>query len=128
MAEVLSESEHWLEDHSIFVRYLIACQDNNRLNLLTIPMDEGDSLPVFSSELAARTFLRFNRCGSEWRVRESTAGELISLLMGHIADVGLVTLDPPAAGSDSDAVATEVINKRDFIGTLMREPILLSAP
>ena len=125
MAEALSGKDHWLDGHSVFVQYLIVRNDNNRLNVFTLHTDGGESLPVFSSETAARAFLRFNRCGVEWHVRESTAGELISLLMGHIADVNLVALNPPPAATEND-VTPETVAKRDFIGSLMEEPILLS--
>ncbi|HZY65851.1 MAG: hypothetical protein M3N10_08090 [Actinomycetota bacterium] len=127
MAETLIGSSHWLENHSVLVRYLIVRHDNNRLCLLTLSAEDGDTLPVFSSELTARAFLRFNRYGEQWHVRESTAGELISLLMGHIADVDLVTLDPQSARRADEAVAPELVNKRDFINALMQEPILLAS-
>lgn len=126
MAEALSGRDHWPHEHSIFVRYLIVCNDDNRLKLFTTSTDSEESLPVFDSELAARTFLRFNRCGAEWHVRESTAGELISLLMGHVADVKQVTLNPLSKGTKNGAAEPETFDKRDFIGSLMKEPILLS--
>ncbi len=127
MVEATSESGHWLDGHSVFVQYLIVRSDNNRLKPLSLPTDSGESLPVFSSKIAAHAFLRANRFGEEgWHVRESTAGELISLLMGHIADVNLVTLNPPPGDANGASVTPEVVDKRDFIGSLMREPILLS--
>jgi hypothetical protein len=126
MVEATSGSGHWLDGHSVFVQYLIVRNDNNRLTPLSLTTDAGDSLPVFSSEVAAHAFMRSNHFGEEgWHVRESTAGELISLLMGHIADVNLVTLNPPG-GTNGESVTPETIDKRDFIGSLMREPILLS--
>ena len=126
MVETLSGSDHWLNGHAVFVRYLIVRNDNNRLNLFTRHTDGGETLPVFSSEPAARAFLRTNRCGAGWHVRESTAGELISLLMGHIADVDLVTLNPSSAAASNEVTGSETMDKRDFIGSLMEEPILLS--
>ncbi|MGF1470562.1 MAG: hypothetical protein ACFB50_02325 [Rubrobacteraceae bacterium] len=127
MAEVLPDGESWLDGQTVFVRHLIVRHDNHRFSLLTIPTEEGDSLPVFSSELAARAFLRFSRCGEGWHVRETTAGELISLLMGHAAELDLITLDPPSTASREDTAGADPVDKRDFIGTLMRQPILLSA-
>lgn len=127
MVEVMTGSDHWLDSHSVFVQYLIVRNDNNRLNLLTLPTESGESLPVFSNKISAHSFLRSNGFGREgWHVRESTAGELISLLMGHIADVELVTLNPLSADAKYDTATPEIVNKRDFIGSLMREPILLS--
>ena len=126
VAEALYGRDHWLDGHSIFVQYLIVCNDDNRLKLFTLPADSGETLPVFGSEVAARAFLRFNRCDAKWHVRESTAGELISLLMGHIADVNQVTLDPLSAATKSQKARPETVDKRDFISSLMREPMLLS--
>lgn len=120
-------SEHWLTGHSVFLRHLIVRRDNNRLNLLTLSTGGREMLPVFSTELAARTFLRFSLLDAGWQVRESSAGELISLLMGHIADVDLVSLDPPLAAALDESAPVELTTKKDFIGSLMREPLLMSS-
>ena len=127
MMETSPENAHWLDGPSVSVRYLISRQNNNRLGFLTLPTDEGDSLPVFGSEVAARAFLRFNRCGDQWKIRETTAGELISLLMGHVADVSLVSLDPSPAVPDKPSSETKPLGKRDFISTLMKEPLVQSS-
>lgn len=126
VADAPLDGEQWLAGHSIFVRHLIVRRDGNRLNLLTLPTRGGDMLPVFSTELAARTFLRFGLLSTGWQVRESTAGELISLLMGHIADVDLVSLDPPLAVAFDEGAPVELTSKKDFISALMREPLLMS--
>ncbi len=47
----------------------------------------GETLPVFGTRRATHDFLRHGAFGGGWQIRESTAGELISLLMGHLADV-----------------------------------------
>ncbi len=126
VAEAPLGGEQWLTGHSVFVRHLIARRDNNRLGLLTLPTHAGEMLPVFSTELEARAFLRFGLFGAGWQVRESTAGELISLLMGHIADVDLVSLDPPLAVALDGGAPVELTSKKDFISALMREPLLMS--
>lgn len=118
--------EHWVSGSSVFVRHLIARHENNRLKLLTLPTRDGMVLPVFSTKLAARRFLRFGLLGSNWEVRESTAGELVSLLMGHIADAKLVSQDPPLAIALDESAPVEIIGKKDFISALMREPLLMS--
>lgn len=123
----LPADENRLAEQSVFVRYLIVRHDNNRLDLLTLPTSSGDSLPVFRSEPAARTFLHFNRYAEGWEVRASTAGELVSLLMGHIVEADLIAVDPPPAVSDKNLVEAEFVDKKDFIGALMKEPILQSA-
>lgn len=126
LVETTSRGEHWLASHSIFVQYLIVRNDNNRLNILTLPTDEGESLPVFGNERAAQAFLRSDLRKEGWHVRESTAGELISLLMGHVADVDLVAPNPLAIGATGETVTPEILSKKNFISSLMEEPILLS--
>ena len=52
-----------------------------------------EALPVFSFEDEARMFLELGASGG-WRVRETTAGELTSVLCGICANVDRVVLDP----------------------------------
>jgi hypothetical protein len=51
-------------------------------------------LPVFSFEEEAEMFLGFRDVDDDWRVRESGAGELVSVLYGPCAGVKEVALDP----------------------------------
>jgi len=72
--------------------WLIARNDNGRLKILTTG---EEAMPVFSHEEEAEMFLRLRRVGFEgWQARESTAGELISVLYGPCAGVKCVVLDP----------------------------------
>ncbi len=52
-----------------------------------------EALPVFSFEDVASMFLELGTSGC-WRVRETTAGELTSILFGPCVGVGRVVLDP----------------------------------
>jgi hypothetical protein len=78
--------------------WIITCYHNNRLEVLTVdPNGNGDSLPVFSFEEEAKTFLGLSENdqeGRRWRSRETTAGELVSVLMAPRAEIRQVTLDP----------------------------------
>jgi hypothetical protein len=64
--------------------------------VLILDRDGKEMLPVFSREEEAEMFLRLLRkVGEDWRVRESRAGELVSVLYGSsCADVKEVALDP----------------------------------
>ncbi len=119
-------SGHWFEEHSLFVRYLIVRNNFHQIEVLISPAGGEAALPVFSTEDAARAFLRFGAFGPEWHVRESTAGELISLLVGHIADVEQVVLDPPSGLAASETSSLECLSKKSFIGSLMKKPMLMS--
>ena len=112
-------------EHSVVpLRYLIARLENNKLRVLTLAA--GETLPVFGNRRAAHDFLRDGGFGGGWRVRESTAGELISLLMGHLADVEIIALDPRSDLALSGA-RPKVTSKRDFITALMDGPLSTSA-
>ncbi len=77
-------------------------------------------MPVFGAAGAVRDFLHRGCLGGGWRVRESTAGELVSLLLGHPAGVDSVALDPrPGITTPDDA---ELRGKKGFIEVLMGEP------
>jgi hypothetical protein len=75
--------------------WLIAKNENGRIEVLTALLADGEeALPIFSYEQEAELFLNFREAGSGWRVRESTAGELISVLCGPYAGAKEVSLDP----------------------------------
>ncbi len=111
-------------EHPVPLRYLIARLENNRLRVLTLAA--GETLPVFGTRRAAHDFLRDGGFGGGWQVRESTAGELISLLMGQLAEVEFVALDPRSDLTVSGAIPKGA-SKRDFITTLMGGPLSSSA-
>jgi hypothetical protein len=68
------------------------------MEVLTLDPDgDGGSLPIFSFEEEAQTFLGLSENdqeGRRWRIREMTAGELVSVLLAPCAEVRQVTLDP----------------------------------
>lgn len=79
----------------VLAYWLIAKNENGRMEVLTALLaDGGAALPIFSYEQEAELFLGFQAAESGWRVRESTAGELISLLCGPCASATEVSLDP----------------------------------
>src|SRR5918994_7993205 len=74
--------------------WLIAEKRNNRLEALTIRTGCGqETLPIFSSEEETELFLRFGGVAGGWRARQSSAGELVSVLSGPWAGVKKVALD-----------------------------------
>ena len=64
------------------------------MEVLTVDCGGDEALPVFSHEEEAELFLSLGGVGDGWRVRESAAGEIVSLLFGPCAGVGSVALDP----------------------------------
>jgi hypothetical protein len=115
---MVSAAEAEPAHHKRPLRYLIARHEHNRLELLTLATSsERVALPVFGTERAARDFLLGGGFGSGWRVRESTTGELVSLLLGRPAVVDCVALDPrPGITTPDDA---ELRGKKGFVDVLM---------
>jgi hypothetical protein len=106
--------------------YLIARREGNRLEVLTLAgQPRRDILPVFATAGAAWDFLRRSGVVGDWRVRESTAGELVSILVGHLPHVDRIVLDPVFGVSAGDA-EPQSTSKKDFVSALLGEP--LAAP
>lgn len=76
--------------------WLIARSEAGQMEVLIIDRDGEASFPIFGFEDEAKMFLRlggFKRDG--WRVSESTAGELVSMLASApCKGTGCVVLDP----------------------------------
>ena len=76
--------------------WLITKNENGRLEvLITSFASTKEALPVFSHEEEAELFLRLWEVeGEGWQIRESTAGEIISVLYEPSVGVKHVALDP----------------------------------
>ncbi len=75
--------------------WLLVRDGNVRAELLVVHCGGEQALPVFSSEGEAEMFLWLGDSSEDgWRVKETSAGELISVLYGPCARVGSVALDP----------------------------------
>ena len=81
---------------SNMVYWLITKDENGRSEVLVISFaSTEEALPVFSHEEEAELFLRLWEVeGEGWQVRESTAGEIISVLYEPSVGVKRVALDP----------------------------------
>jgi hypothetical protein len=74
--------------------WLIVKYRTGGMEVLRIKLASGEeTLPVFSFEDEARMFFELGTSDG-WRVRETAAGELISILFGPCAGVRKVALDP----------------------------------
>ncbi len=85
--------------------WLISKHNNCPMEVLTTEIDGEQALPVFSFKEEAETFLRLQTSsqGEDLRARETTCGELISVLYGPCAGVRRVLLDPlpPRVGGEA---------------------------
>ena len=100
--------------------WLIAEKRNNWLEVLTIRTDhDQETLPVFSSEEEAKIILQLGGVTGGWRVRESSAEELVSVLSGPCAGVKKVALDPSPEMVVEGAVGLVSLLRESFIGQIM---------
>ncbi len=89
-------------------------------DLLTVDLDgAGEALPVFSFEEEAEMFLWLQTTEDGWEVRETTPGQLVSILYGPCADVGRVMLDPlPEIGARMQ-ISLLGMDRNDFVESVM---------
>jgi len=98
----------------VIVRREITCPE-----LLRVLLESDEEvLPVFSSEEAARRFLVSYGEGA-WRVRECSAGELISLLFGPCANIRRVLLNPLQEPLAAEDALVSPIDRESFVASLL---------
>jgi hypothetical protein len=100
--------------------WLIAEQRNNRTEALTLRTDdEQETLPLFSSEEEAKIMLRFGGVTGGWRAKESSVGELVSVLSGAYAGVNKVALDPSPEMVVEGSVGLVSLLRESFMNLIM---------
>ena len=101
-------------------RWLIAREDNGRLDPLCIESSEARVLPVFSYEEEAEMFLRLGgyACDDGWRARETSADELVCVLSGPCADARGVALDLLPGMLEDGTVGLVWVGRRRFLSRL----------
>jgi hypothetical protein len=103
--------------------WILTSSQNNQMYTLTLDPDiEGGYLAVFSFKEEAEAFLSLLEGDqkSVWRSRQTTAGELASILLGPCAGVRWVTLDPLPLFSTAMLSFVSVSRKR-FVQDLLEE-------
>jgi hypothetical protein len=100
--------------------WLIATRARRGMRVLTIDIGGERVLPVFSSRGEGESFLRSEALEADWWPRETTAGELVSVLLGPCARVEKVALDPPPGLPETEITELVSMGRRDFVRHLMR--------
>ena len=94
--------------------WLVAKNGDGPSEVLTL--DGGDTLPVFSGEGEAELFLWLrDMCEYGWEVRRSSAGELVSVLLGPCSSARLVALDPSMEILDRETTELSGLSRGDFL-------------
>src|SRR5918993_3283710 len=105
-------------------RYWVIAKDSKdgfgQLDLLTVDLDgTGEALPVFSFEQEAEMFLWLQTTEDGREVRETTPGQLVSILYGPCAHVGRVILDPLPEIRASMQNSLLGMDRNDFVESVM---------
>ena len=110
----MASRSHW---------WLVVRSGNCQLEeLLTLERDgqEGSVLPVFSFEEEAEMFCWLDELGDGWEVRQSSPGELTSLLYGLCAGVKNVLLDPlPRKVAGGSTLGLVSVDRKEFVDRLL---------
>jgi hypothetical protein len=100
-------------------RWLIASDGDGRLEPLCVQTGAARVLPVFSFEEEAEMFLHLGGYeGGGWRVRESSAGELVSVLCGPCKDAKGVALDPLPEMLKDGTIGLVGVGQESFLGQI----------
>jgi hypothetical protein len=99
---------------------MIARDGDGRLEPLCVQAGAARVLPVFSFEEEAEMFLRLGDYdGGDWLARESSVGELVSVLLGPCKDVEGVALDPLPEMLEDGTIGLVEVGRRRFVGQLL---------
>ena len=102
--------------------WLITRNESCRIEMLTIDLDEvEEALPVFSFEEEAQMYLGFEAPGVGWRIRETWAGELVSVLFGLCPHIERVTLDPLPKMVTDETGRLLIVDRKSFVQDLLDE-------
>ena len=101
--------------------WLIVTRAHGSMEVLTIDAGGETVLPVFSFREEVELFLHLQAKGADWWPRETTTGELVSLLLGLCAWVDKVALDPLPSLEERGIVELVSTGRRRYIRYLMGE-------
>jgi hypothetical protein len=101
--------------------WLIVTRAHGSMEVLTIDAGGETVLPVFSFREEVELFLRLQANGADWWPRETTTGELASLLLGLCARVDKVALDPLPSLGERESIGLVSTGRRRFMRYLMGE-------
>jgi len=106
--------------------WIITCYEHNRVEVHTIEPEDGggSSLAVFNFKEAVERFLgslKDDQRKHDWQSRETSAGELLSILYGPCKGVRWVALDPLPSLLGRAMSPFVRVNRKRFVRSLMGE-------
>jgi hypothetical protein len=114
-----------LDARAVRSHWLITKYDHSKMSALTIHLGgDGEALAVFSFEDEAKMFLHFRRAalGEGWWVRQTSVGELVSVLYGPCSNAKKVVLDPlPGVVGGEELIGFLSMRRNDYLRILLGE-------
>ena len=101
--------------------WLLVSRAHGGMEVLTIAAGGEMVLPIFSFQEESELFLRPEAKGADWAPRETTTGELASLLLGLCARVDKVALDPLPGLGERETLGLVSTGRRHFLHHLLGE-------
>jgi hypothetical protein len=100
--------------------WLVAKDGPLRTEMLTVNCGGGRTLPVFSGEGEAEMFVWLEGAFEDgWRVRETSTGELVSILCGPCASVRSVALDPSPKMVKAEMIGIVIVARKRFLDRIV---------
>ena len=107
--------------------WLVVRQENRQMKVLMVGCSGEQALPVFSGDGEAEMFVWLEGAFEDgWRVKETSAGELVSTLYGPCAGVGRVALDPSPEMVRINAVSLVSVTRQRFLSWILDTPCSIS--
>jgi len=106
--------------------WLITKHITSRMDVFTTHLcGDRKALAVFSFEEEAEMFLalRLAASGDGWMVRQTSVGELVSVLYGPCSDTKKVVLDPVPEVGREELVDLLSMHRHDFLRFLLGEEV-----
>ena len=101
--------------------WLIVTRAHGSMEVLTIDAGGETVLPIFSFREEVELFLHLQAKEADWWPRETTTGELVSLLLGLCAGVDKVALDPLPGLGGKEVVELVSTGRKHFLRHLLGE-------
>ncbi len=99
--------------------WLVVRHENRQMKVLLVSCSGEQALPIFSGEGEAEMFVWLGGAFEDgWRVRETSGGELVSILYGPYAGVGRVALDP-LPGMVTETIRLVSVSRERFVNWIV---------
>lgn len=87
---------------------------------LTVDCGDGRALAVFSGEGEAEMFVWLGDAFKDgWRARETSTGELVSILCGPCASARSVALDPSPGMEEAGTIGLVIVGRERFLDRIV---------